>query len=103
MESNILFLLVAAAFLFLMMRGGGCCGGHGGHGGHGSHGGRNGHSHSGRYQDENFKNDSENSDYAVDPVCGMKVLKNRAVTRQIDGKIYYFCSEQCANSFKFPS
>ena len=36
---------------------------------------------------------------ATDPVCGMKVDKSKAVTRQKDGKTVYFCSEHCAHSF----
>jgi YHS domain-containing protein len=44
---------------------------------------------------------SDGSDeYAVDPVCGMRVSKRNAITRQINGKTYYFCSEECANSFR---
>jgi hypothetical protein len=31
----LVWLLFGGLFLFLMFRGGGCCGGHGGHGGHG--------------------------------------------------------------------
>ncbi len=30
----LIWLLLGGLFLFLMFRGGGCCGGHGGHGGH---------------------------------------------------------------------
>lgn len=36
----LIWLLLGGLFLFLMFRGGGCCGGHG------SHGGRSGHSES---------------------------------------------------------
>lgn len=32
-QANWQYLLIGAAFIF-MMRNGGCCGGHGGHGGH---------------------------------------------------------------------
>ncbi|MCG0275237.1 MAG: YHS domain-containing protein [Thermosediminibacteraceae bacterium] len=79
--SNILLLLIGAALLFLMMRRGGCCGGHSA-GGHDLH------------------RTDDNSNYAVDPVCGMRVSKKNAITRQINGKTYYFCSEECANSFR---
>lgn len=37
----LIWVILGGLFLFLMFRGGGCCGGHGGHGGNarGSHGG----------------------------------------------------------------
>ncbi|TYP57637.1 YHS domain-containing protein [Thermosediminibacter litoriperuensis] len=85
--SDIILLLIGAGLLFLMMRRGGCCGGHGGHGGHYA----GGHDH--------YRTDG-NGEYAVDPVCGMRVSKKNAITRQINGKTYYFCSEECANSFR---
>ncbi|PJM78957.1 ATPase [Bifidobacterium scaligerum] len=37
---------------------------------------------------------------ATDPVCGMTVAVNAdAITREHDGKTYYFCGEHCANNF----
>jgi hypothetical protein len=33
---------------------------------------------------------------ATDPVCGMKVDRERAIAREIDGNTVYFCSEHCA-------
>jgi YHS domain-containing protein len=99
MDLNIIWILLAACFMFLMMRGGGCCGGHGGHGGHGGYSGNGGHSHGG-YSHGNHQNDMETIDFATDPVCGMKVSKKDAVIRTIDGKTYYFCSKDCADSFK---
>jgi uncharacterized protein len=33
---------------------------------------------------------------ATDPVCGMKVDRERAIAREIDGHTVYFCSEHCA-------
>ncbi|WP_223156836.1 YHS domain-containing protein [Thermosediminibacter oceani] len=85
--SDIILLLIGAALLFFMIRRGGCCGGHGGHGGYYA-GGHNHHRTDG------------NGEYAVDPVCGMRVSKKNAITRQINGKTYYFCCEECANSFR---
>lgn len=83
---SIIFLF-GAILCFLMMGRGGCCGGHRGHYGHSA--GR--HDHYGA---------DDNGEYAIDPVCGMRVSKKNAITRQKDGKTYYFCSEECANSFK---
>ncbi|UCE74208.1 MAG: heavy metal translocating P-type ATPase [Methanomassiliicoccales archaeon] len=39
---------------------------------------------------------------AIDPVCGMKVDKRKAITRVIGGRTYYFCMESCANTFENP-
>ena len=35
---------------------------------------------------------------STDPVCGMKVDKDRAIRRELDGKTVYFCSERCAHA-----
>ncbi|UCH37079.1 MAG: YHS domain-containing protein, partial [Candidatus Bathyarchaeota archaeon] len=40
---------------------------------------------------------------ARDPVCGMHVDEDRAAfTAEVDGKVYYFCSEACMNTFTQP-
>jgi len=39
---------------------------------------------------------------AKDPVCGMVVDENRAIKRVIGGRTFYFCSENCANTFEAP-
>ena len=37
---------------------------------------------------------------AIDPVCGMTVAVNAdAITREYEGKSYYFCGEHCATNF----
>jgi hypothetical protein len=36
---------------------------------------------------------------ATDPVCGMKVDKERALTAEHDGHTYYFCSDHCKEQF----
>ena len=36
---------------------------------------------------------------ATDPVCGMKVDRARGLTRELDGRRYWFCSEDCAKTF----
>ncbi|MGB9185439.1 MAG: permease [Solirubrobacteraceae bacterium] len=35
----------------------------------------------------------------TDPVCGMKVDRDKAVTRQVGGRTYYFCSTHCRHAF----
>ncbi len=37
---------------------------------------------------------------ATDPVCGMKVDRDKAVTTQFGGETIYFCSEHCRQVFK---
>jgi Cu+-exporting ATPase len=39
---------------------------------------------------------------AIDPVCGMKVDKRKAIFREIGGRKYYFCMESCAKTFEDP-
>jgi Cu+-exporting ATPase len=39
---------------------------------------------------------------AIDPVCGMRVDKRKAISRQIGGRKYYFCTESCAKTFEDP-
>jgi len=36
---------------------------------------------------------------ATDPVCGMKVDRAKATTREFAGRTYYFCSGHCAAAF----
>jgi uncharacterized membrane protein YraQ (UPF0718 family) len=37
---------------------------------------------------------------ATDPVCGMKVDRAKAVTKEIGGETYYFCSIHCLHAFE---
>jgi uncharacterized protein len=37
---------------------------------------------------------------ATDPVCGMKVDRQKAVTKQFAGHTYYFCSDHCLHAFE---
>jgi YHS domain-containing protein len=36
----------------------------------------------------------------TDPVCGMKVDRAKAVTKQVAGETYYFCSQHCLHAFE---
>ena len=36
----------------------------------------------------------------TDPVCGMRVDRDQAVTRRVDGRTVWFCSEGCADTFE---
>jgi hypothetical protein len=37
---------------------------------------------------------------ATDPVCGMTVDRSKAVTKELGGETYYFCSEHCLHAFE---
>jgi uncharacterized membrane protein YraQ (UPF0718 family)/YHS domain-containing protein len=37
---------------------------------------------------------------ATDPVCGMQVDRARAVTKELGGRTYYFCSAHCLHAFE---
>ena len=37
---------------------------------------------------------------ATDPVCGMKVDRHKAVTKELAGETYYFCSSHCLHAFE---
>ena len=36
---------------------------------------------------------------AIDPVCGMTIAAEGAITREYEGAVYHFCSEGCAMRF----
>jgi uncharacterized membrane protein YraQ (UPF0718 family)/YHS domain-containing protein len=36
----------------------------------------------------------------ADPVCGMKVDRSKAVTKELGGETFYFCSEHCLHAFE---
>ncbi len=40
--------------------------------------------------------------FATDPVCGMRVSKANSLKKQFDGRIHYFCSEECVRKFESP-
>jgi YHS domain-containing protein len=37
---------------------------------------------------------------ATDPVCGMKVDRDKAVTKESGGELHYFCSTHCLHAFE---
>ena len=37
---------------------------------------------------------------ATDPVCGMTVDRDKAVTKEFGGRTYYFCSNHCLHAFE---
>jgi YHS domain-containing protein len=109
LASNWIYFIFAGLMIFLMSKGGGCCGGHS----HGSHS-NDGHSHGGGccggHSDDNNNSHNHGHDElnnrpmneleaVKDPVCGMYVNPDTAIRETIDGKTYYFCSESCRKQF----
>ncbi len=39
---------------------------------------------------------------AKDPICGMVIPKDRSIKREVGGRAYYFCSENCVRTFEAP-
>ncbi|MDI6800989.1 MAG: heavy metal translocating P-type ATPase [Thermodesulfovibrionales bacterium] len=39
---------------------------------------------------------------AKDPICGMVIPKERSIKRDVGGRSYYFCSENCVRTFEAP-
>ncbi len=88
METIIWFLVIGAVFYFMMRMGG--CGAHG-HGGHPQHGGGVGHG---------AGSEGGGAWTVTDPVCGAKgPAGTAAASAEHDGKMFYFCSEQCRDRF----
>ncbi len=42
------------------------------------------------------------AEMAKDPICGMVIPKERSIKREVGGKAYYFCSENCVRTFEAP-
>lgn len=49
-----------------------------------------------------FFTSPDSEGYATDPVCGMRVRKENSIKKQFDGRIHYFCSEECVQKFESP-
>lgn len=92
---SVLLIILIGGLFFWMMKKGGCCGmGHSGHGGHGSSGGEQGHSgHGGA-------SGTATSQMAKDPICGMTVDAQHAISSQHMGHTFYFCSSVCKENFE---
>ncbi len=53
------------------------------------------------YQDEDRQRSRlRGEEMVLDPECRTYVLKDRAISRRIDGKIHSFCSENCAKRYE---
>lgn len=84
---GLLWLLLFAAFFYVMMRFG--CGAHmvHGHGDHQAHG-------TGAHEQ------APAASAAIDPVCGMEVPAENGYTKTHEGRAYRFCSRRCLDQFE---
>ncbi|AGB18403.1 YHS domain-containing protein [Thermoanaerobacterium thermosaccharolyticum] len=91
--STILYILLFIGIMYLMNKGDmGCCGGH-------NHNDRT-YEKNGNMEHHHGDNNMNNIEMVKDPVCGMHIPADKAVTKVINGKRYYFCSETCAKEFE---
>jgi len=100
--NNWIYILFAGLMVFMMVKGGGCCGGHShethsasghSHGGGCCSGGSE-HNHNGEYSQQ-----TNQLNAVKDPICGMTVNTDTAIKQTINGQTYYFCSESCRKEF----
>jgi len=49
-----------------------------------------------------FFSAQDSGELATDPVCGMRVSKANSIKKQFDGRMHYFCSEECVRKFESP-
>ena len=89
---SLVYLLVWAGLFAFMMRFG--CGAH-------VMGNRHGRDHNKAGQtDGHAATQVARSEFARDPVCGMKVSTAEAKTSVYRGEIHYFCSQSCREKFE---
>jgi YHS domain-containing protein len=108
LAGNWLYIVFAGVMVYMMIKGGGCCGGHShsmrSNGGH-SHGGgccgRDSHDNHGDRNHRYHEHEQQVNqlDTVKDPICGMTVNPNTAIKQTIDGETYFFCSEACRTEF----
>ncbi|GAB6138204.1 YHS domain-containing protein [Halanaerobaculum tunisiense] len=86
------YLIFFGIIFWIMHKGGGCCGGH-----RGSNSTQQNNQEN--YNEENKKSNNQVIEMVYDPVCGMHIEKSNTISKRVNGKIYYFCSKECANNF----
>jgi YHS domain-containing protein len=81
----LLWVVVIGLAFYLLMRGGGCCGGHAGQEQHGA--------------PMTMASTTEGAP-TKDPVCGMDIQADKApFSEEYKGKTYRFCSDSCHDRF----
>lgn len=109
LANNWLYLIFVSVMVFMMIKGGGCCGmsSHSEHS-HDKHpqgggccgGGHSSDNHSKtNYEYNDHQNNVKQLDIEIDPICGMSVNPDTAIKQIVNGKTYYFCSESCRTEF----
>jgi YHS domain-containing protein len=51
------------------------------------------------YHEEKQSARLHGDEMVLDPECHTYILKDRAVTKNLNGKTYFFCSEACARRY----
>lgn len=52
------------------------------------------------YHDESDRIGIKGEEMVLDPECRTYVIKDRAVTRRVRGRVHSFCSEACAQRYE---
>jgi YHS domain-containing protein len=52
------------------------------------------------YHEQTPRGQIKGEDMVLDPQCRTYVIKDRAITRRINGANYSFCSEACASKYE---
>ncbi len=52
------------------------------------------------YHQEAPKKRAQGEEMVLDPECRTYIIKERAVTRRINGSVHSFCSETCARRYE---
>lgn len=52
------------------------------------------------HEDMNSRGRLKGDELVLDPQCKTYVVKGRATTRRVGGKLYSFCSETCAREYE---
>lgn len=105
LANNWLYFVFAGLMIFVMFKGGGCCGGRSD-----SKDSQDDHSHGGsccggdshnKYNNENNEHEVSNNQMGTvkDPICGMDVNPDTVINQTVNGRTYYFCSESCRKEF----
>ena len=59
------------------------------------------HHHPGEARHHGPARDAETTTtLATDPVCGMKVDRDKALSVEVGGRTYFFCSQHCRHTFE---
>jgi YHS domain-containing protein len=96
--ANIVGILIVGVVIFLMVKkifkSGNCCGSRSSHGRVRKIGER-----CSADKSDSKKQMPPTEETVLDPICGMYIDQESAITKKLDGITYYFCSKTCAGKF----